>query len=100
MVFICGDPSASKRSTVDANSSSFYEKYASVVVQRGYRVENKVMKSAPEVALSGAFVNAIYENNLNGWEINISDTCFTSIEDYIMVKEDAEGKMAKQNQRP
>ncbi|MEO6546569.1 MAG: phage terminase large subunit [Ferruginibacter sp.] len=99
MVFICGDPSASKRSTVDANSSSFYEKYAEMVTKRGFRVVNKVMKSAPEVALSGAFVNAIYENNLNGWSINISDNCFASIEDYIMVKEDAEGKMAKQKVR-
>lgn len=96
MVFVCGDPSASKKSTVDENSSSFYEKFIAVLAARGYRVVNKVMKSAPEVALSGAFVNAIYETNLYGWSITISDNCFASIEDYMLVKEDAEGKMFKE----
>lgn len=95
MVFVCGDPSSSKRSTVDENSASFYEKFTSELIAAGFRVTNKVMKSAPEVALSGAFVNAIYENNLYGWSIHINESCFASIEDYIMVKEDAEGKMFK-----
>lgn len=95
VVFVCGDPSASKRSTVDENNSSFYEKYIAVLASRGYKVVNKVMKSAPEVALSATFINAIYENNLYGWSITISERCFSSIEDYILVKEDAEGKMFK-----
>lgn len=99
MVFVCGDPSASKRSTVDENSSSFYTKFIEVLTKRGYKVTNKVMKSAPEVALSGAFINAIYENNLGGWSIKIGDRCFTSIEDYMLVKEDAEGKMAKEKEK-
>lgn len=99
MVFVCGDPSGNKRSTVDQNSKSFYYKFIEVLRERRYRVTDKVMKSAPEVALSGAFVNAIYENNLYGWSINISDTCYSSIEDYIMVKEDAEGKMQKTKEK-
>lgn len=98
MVFVCGDPSASKKSTVDENSSSFYEKYIAVLTSRGYKVTNKVMKSAPEVALSGAFINAIYETNLFGWSITISDNCTASIEDYMLVKEDAEGKMFKKKE--
>lgn len=99
MVFVCGDPSGKKRSTVDANSKSFYEKFIDVLKDRRYKVTDKVMKSAPEVALSGAFMNAILENNLYGWSIMISDTCYSSIEDYIMVKEDAEGKMQKTKQK-
>jgi phage terminase large subunit len=95
IVMVCGDPSASKRTTVDINSSSFYDKFIQELKERGFRVTNKVMKSAPEVALSGAFVNAIYAQNLYGWTINIGDRCFESIEDYMLVLEDAEGKMAK-----
>jgi hypothetical protein len=95
MIFVCGDPSASKRSTVDENSSSFYSKFIEVLTSKGYKVQNRVMKSAPEVALSAAFINAIYENNLYGKSIMISDRCFSSIEDYLLVKEDAEGKMQK-----
>lgn len=95
VVFIYGDPSASKRSTVDENSKSFYDKYIEVLKNEGFHVVSRVMKSAPEVALSAAFINDIYENNLYGWSIIIGDRCFQSIEDYLMVKEDAEGKMLK-----
>ncbi len=99
VVFVCGDPSSSKRSTVDENSASFYEKFISELMTAGFKVVNKVMKSAPEVALSGSFVNSIFENNLYGWTISIADNCFASIEDYIMVKEDAEGKMFKPKEK-
>lgn len=96
LVIVCGDPSASRRSTVDANSASFYDKFIEIVRLRGYKVENRVRRSAPEVALSGSFVNDIFGSELNGWSISIGDTCFKAIEDFIMVKEDAEGKMLKE----
>lgn len=96
MVFVVGDPSASKRSTVDPDNKSFYTKFIEVLNVRGYKTANKVMKSAPEVALSGAFVNAIYENNIYGWSITIGDMCFSSIEEYIMTKENAEGGVLKE----
>ena len=94
-VFVYGDPSADKRSTVDINSASFYDKYIDVLRKAGYSVTNRVQRSAPEVALSASFINAIYENNHAGWSIEIDENCFTSIEDYIVVKEDAEGRMLK-----
>jgi hypothetical protein len=96
VVFIYGDPSASRKSTVDANNSSFYDKFIEVLRASGFTVISRVAKSHPEVALSAAFINEIYESNLGGWSIEISDMCFTSIEDYILVKEDAEGKMLKE----
>lgn len=95
VVNVWGDPSANRRSTVDPNNSSFYDKFIEVLKAEGYTVSNRVARSAPEVALSAAFINDIYENEYNGWSITISDRCFGSIEDYILVKEDAEGKMAK-----
>jgi len=96
VVFVYGDPSASKRSTVDANNSSFYDKFIEVLRHEGFQVVNRVAKSAPEVALSASFINEIYESNLNGWTIQIHERCFRSIEDYLLVKEDAEGKMLKE----
>jgi phage terminase large subunit len=96
VVLVCGDPSSSKRTTVDENSASFYVKFIEVLTKRGYHVVNKVMRSAPEVALSGAFVNAIFENNIYGWVINIGDRCFSSIEEYMLVKENAEGQVFKE----
>jgi phage terminase large subunit len=96
VVFIYGDPSAGKRSTIDANNASFYDKYIEVLTKAGFRTEKRVERSAPEVALSAAFINDIYETNLFGWSISISDKCIASIEDYTVVKEDAEGKMLKE----
>jgi phage terminase large subunit len=95
LVYIYGDPSAGKRSTVDANNSSFYDKYIEVLRNEGFHVVNRVARSAPEVALSAAFINEIYESNLNGYEITISDSCKVSIDDYCTVKEDKDGKMDK-----
>lgn len=96
VVYIYGDPSASKRSTVDPNNSSFYDKFIEVLRREGFTVESRVQRSAPEVALSAAFINEIYESNLNGWSIFIHERCFVSIEDYMLVKEDPEGKMLKE----
>lgn len=95
-VWVCGDPSASKRSTVDEDSKSFYIKFIEVLTNRGLRVVNKVAKSAPEVALSGSFINDILAGGIPEWQIEISDMCFASIEDYILVKENAEGKPFKE----
>lgn len=95
VVYIYGDPSASKRSTIDANSSSFYDKFIEVLRKEGFTVTNRVARSAPEVALSAAFINEIYESNLHGFSITISDKCKVSIDDYIAVKEDKDGKMLK-----
>lgn len=96
VIFVYGDPSAGKRSTVDENNASFYDKYIEVLTKEGFRVQRRVGKSAPEVALSAAFINDIYESNLFGWRITISDTCIKSIDDYLIVKEDPAGKMLKE----
>ena len=95
VLFVYGDPSASKRSTVDENSSSFYDKFIEVLRIDGFNVVSRVMKSAPEVALSAAFINDIYETGLYGYSITISDKCKVSIDDYATVKEDKDGKMLK-----
>jgi hypothetical protein len=96
LVIVCGDPSSSKRSTVDANSASFYDKFLEILRLRGYKAVNKVMRSAPEVALSATFINEIFANQLNGNQILIGDGCFKAIEDLIMAKEDAEGRGIKE----
>lgn len=95
VVFIYGDPSSSRRSTVDENNSSFYDKFIEVLKTSGFQVISRVAKSAPEVALSAAFINEIYEHSLNGYSITISDTCKVSISDYAVVKEDKDGTMLK-----
>lgn len=95
IVYIYGDPSASARSTVDANSASFYDKFIEVLKQSGYKIISRVKKSMPEIAMSANFINEIYENDLLGFSIRIDPSCTVSIEDYYSVKHDKEGKMQK-----
>lgn len=95
VVYIYGDPSSGKRSTIDENNASFYDKYIGELRDAGFTVVSRVGRSAPQVALSGTFINEIYESNHGGWSITIGDTCYISIQDYIVVQEDVEGKMAK-----
>lgn len=95
VLFVYGDPSIRARSTVDENNASFYEKYIAELIKCGVKVVSRVQKSAPEVALSAAFINEIYESNYEGWSITISDSCRESIQDYVVVKEDVDGTMKK-----
>lgn len=96
-IFLYGDPSARARSTVDPNSASFFDKFTEELRLAGFVVINRVGRSAPEVALSGSFVNDIYEFQLQGWSITIGDHCKFSIDDYVNVKEDENGRMLKTN---
>lgn len=95
VLFIYGDPSANARSTVDENSSSFFQKFIGELTATGYKIQSRVQLSHPQVAMSAAFINDIYELNLGGWSILIGDNCKVSIDDYASVKEDENGNMLK-----
>lgn len=99
VIFLYGDPSGTRRSTIDANSRSFFDKFCEVLRNEGFTVINRVSRSAPEVALSASFINAIYELNYQGWKITIADHCKVSIDDYMTVKEDANGSMKKPKEK-
>lgn len=95
LIYVYGDPSASAKSTVDANSASFFDKYIEVLKQSGLKVVSRVKKSMPEIAMSANFINEIYESEILGFSIVIDPGCVVSIEDYYSVKHDKEGKMQK-----
>jgi phage terminase large subunit len=95
VVYVYGDPAANARSTVDDEGRSFFDKFISTLTTAKFKVVKRVQRSAPEVALSGAFINEIYESELYGWKIEIGKHCRKSIEDYTMAREDAEGKILK-----
>jgi phage terminase large subunit len=94
-VFVYGDATARKRSTEDDEGRSFFDKFIGTIKEAGYKVVSRVQKSNPEVAISGEFVNEIFESNHLGWTIEIASHCRKSIEDYSMVKKDMEGKILK-----
>lgn len=95
VVYVYGDPSGRARTTVDADNRSFFDKFIEVLTKANVRTISRVQRSAPEVAMSANFINAIFEHNLNGWAIEIGDNCKVSIDDYSSVKEDKDGGMLK-----
>lgn len=95
VVYVYGDPAGNSRSTVDYNSSSFFDKFIEVLQDMGYVVNNRVARSHPEVALSAAFINDIYEFDHEGYSIEVSDDCKVSMRDYATVQEDKDGTMLK-----
>ena len=99
VVFVYGDPTIKNSNTIDEENRSFFDKYIAVLKEAGFVVVSRVSKSAPGVAISGEFVNEIYEGNIDGWQIEINDSCLLSIEDYIMTKENEEGGILKAREK-
>lgn len=95
IVFLYGDPSGNAKNTIDPDNKSFFQKFKEEIIARGYMVKDRVQRSAPEVAMSGEFVNDIYGASQYGWRIEINTSCRKSIDDYVNVKEDKDGKMLK-----
>lgn len=94
-VLIYGDPSANNSTALDEENSSFFDKFIGELRQF-YAVINRILTSAPPVAMSGVFINEIYEFGIDSWSITISDKCRASIDDYNSVKADANGRMIKE----
>jgi hypothetical protein len=99
LVYIYGDPSANAKSTNDDEGKSFFDKFIAALIEEGFKISKRVQRSAPGVALSGAFINEIYETNLYGWRISIDDRCRKSIEDYTLAKEDVDGRILKKKEK-
>jgi phage terminase large subunit len=95
-VYIYGDPSANARSTEDDEGRSFFDKFIGTLEVCGWRIEKRVGKSPPGVALSGEFVNDIYDRLFVNWQLLINIACRVSIEDYSLVKKAPDGTMLKE----
>lgn len=94
VLHVYGDPAGNAESTVDEDSKGFLMKFLEELKKQGIKTINKVQKSHARVAMSGAFINDIYEGLLD-WKIFIGNHCSTSIDDYNSVQEDENGGMAK-----
>lgn len=94
-VYLYGDPSANARSTTDDEGRSFFDKFKATIMQSGYKIVDRIGKSAPSVAQSGSFVNEILEVNYLGWKAFVDKSCRKSIEDYMMTVEAMDGTILK-----
>lgn len=58
-------------------------------------VEDKVGDRNPSVAMTGEFINAIFDFQIPGIEICIDESCTISLEDYMSVQKDSNGGILK-----
>lgn len=94
-VFIHGDASTRAANNIDDEKRSFLDLFIDTLQKNGITVEDKVSKKNPSVAMSGEFINAIFDEILPDLKITISENCHTSIDDYASVQKDKNGAILK-----
>ncbi|MNL27557.1 hypothetical protein D3C87_1491550 [compost metagenome] len=94
-VMVYGDRSTKNRNNINDDKKSFFDLFIEGIKNEGYRIEDKMPKSAPVVTTVADFVNAIFAGEVAGLSIEIAEHCRESINDYIETKTDKEGSMLK-----
>ena len=92
-IFIYGDPSGKKEDTRSEKGHNDFKIIQTELIK--FRPQLRLLTSAPPVAMSAQWINAIFLHNEGGISITISDKCYKSIDDFQYVKEAADGTMHK-----
>lgn len=99
-VFLYGDRSLKNRNNIDENKRSFFQIVQQTIEAAGYNTDDKMLNFAPPVASIGDFVNAIFDGEIPGIEIEVNEICTESISDYIETKTDKDGTILKKRITP
>lgn len=94
-VYLHGDASTKAASTMDEEKRSWLDLFIDTLAKEGIEVVDCVSNKNPSVAMSGEFINAIYDSQLPGISIIIGENCRISIEDYMSAQKDANGAILK-----
>lgn len=94
-LYLHGDASTRAANTIDDEKRSWLDLFIFTLEGNGIEVEDCVGNKNPSVAMTGEFINAIFEGNVPGYEITIGKDCSNSIEDYLSVQKDANGAILK-----
>lgn len=94
-VYLHGDASTKAANSIDDEKRSWMDLFIDTLQKEGFEIEDKVGNKNPSVAMTGEFINAIFDNTVSGIEIYIDESCSVSIEDYMSVQKDANGAILK-----
>ena len=94
-VIIHGDASTRSANTIDEEKRSFLDLFIATMQENGIDVTDNVGNKNPSVALTGEFLNAIFEGLIDDVEVKIDDACNVSITDYLSVQKDSNGAIYK-----
>lgn len=93
IIFIYGDATTKNQNTIDEKKRSFFDIFTEEIAAKFHFVDY-VSRHNPQVAKTGQYVNALYEN-FDNWTILINETCKESINDYLQAKKAEDGTMSK-----
>ena len=94
-VYVHGDASTKAANSIDDEKRSWMDLFIDTLQKEGFEIEDKVGNKNPSVAMTGEFINAIFDNIVPGIEIYIDESCSVSLEDHMSVQKDANGAILK-----
>lgn len=94
-VYLHGDASTKAANSIDDEKRSWMDLFIDTLQKEGFEIEDKVGNKNPSVAMTGEFINAIFDGIVPGIEIGIDESCTVSLEDYMSVQKDANGAILK-----
>lgn len=92
-LFIYGDATAKKEDTKLEKGHNFYK----IIQERlaHFKPQLRVLSSNPSVAMRGQWINTVFEQELGGIKVIIDEKCTYTINDFILLKEAADGTKSK-----
>lgn len=94
-IILHGDASTKAASTFDDEKRSWMDLFIDTLEGEGLEVIDQVGKRNPSVAMTGEFINAIFDGHVDGISISIDEGCRNSIDDYSSVQKDGNGAILK-----
>ncbi len=93
-MFIYGDATSQKDDVKQEKGHDLFK----LVMQHlsDFKPSKRVLSSNPSVTMRGNWINTILENNLGGISVAIDENCTKSINDFVMLKESADGTKHKE----
>ena len=95
-IYIYGDSTSKKEDVKQEKGKDFYKIIEHTLTAKGYDVSRRVPSKNPNVALRGGFIDKIFsKRGFEGISVIAAQGCVKSIEDWMYVKEDADGTKFK-----
>ena len=95
-LFVYGDATAQKEDTKMEKGHNFFRLILDNLAK--YKPHSRVAASNPSVAMRGNWINTVFEKNIGGLVFTIGDNCKRTVNDFVQLKEAADGTKAKEKE--
>lgn len=93
-LFVYGDATAEKEDTKLEKGYSFFR--LAIDYLKHFKPQLRLNKSNPSVVMRGNWINTVFEKEIGNLRFIIGENCKTAINDFILLKEAADGTKSKE----